>query len=174
MTKHRTRQKWWKVANGYIVAKRPRNGRGFFWMLKLVMAFAALTVMSMSAYAQSDAETGRVQITFVKAGGEGNGNLFFGGQKYGLSINGIKIGGFRITRIDLVGTASNLRSASDIIGTYTAADAKDATVAYARMAQLGNPKGVVLEVRGVNLNRRFTLNLSGMNIKNLGWQPLPE
>ena len=53
-----------------------------------------LAVMSMSAYAQSDAETGRVQITFVKAGGEGNGNLFFGGQKYGLSINGIKIWGF--------------------------------------------------------------------------------
>jgi hypothetical protein len=94
-------------------------------------------------------------------------------KKYGLSINGIKIGGFRIKRIDLVGTASNLRSASDIIGTYTA-DAKDATVAYTRMAQLGNQKGVVLEVRGVNLNRRFTLNLSGMNIKNLGWQPPPE
>jgi hypothetical protein len=145
-------------------------------MLKLVMAFAALAVMSMSmsAYAQSDAETGRVQITFVKAGGEGNGNLFFGGQKYGLSINGIKIGGFRIKRIDLVGTASNLRGASDILGTYTAADAKDATVAYTRMAQLENQKGVVLEVRGVNLNRRFTLNLSGMNIKNLGWQPPPE
>ena len=86
MTKHQTRQKWWKVANG--------NGRSFFCMLKLVMAFAALAVMSMSAYAQSDAETGRVQITFVKAGGEGNGNLFFGGQKYGLSINGIKIWGF--------------------------------------------------------------------------------
>ena len=174
MTNCRTRQEWWKVANGYMVAKRTRNGRSFFCMLKLVMAFAALAVMSMSAYAQSDAETGRVQITFVKAGGEGNGNLFFGGQKYGLSINGIKIGGFRIKRIDLVGTASNLRSASDIIGTYAAADAKGATVAYARMAQLGNQKGAVLEVRGVNLNRRFTLNLSGMSIKNLGWQPLPE
>ena len=156
-----------------MVVKKSRNGRSFFWMLKLVTAFAALIVMSMSVYAQSNAE-GRVQITFIKAAGEVNGNLFFEGQKYGLSINGIKIGGFRITRIDLVGTASNLRSASDIIGTYTAADAKDATVAYARMAQLGNPKGVVLEVRGVNLNRRFTLNLSGMNIKNLGWQPPPE
>jgi hypothetical protein len=84
-------------------------------MLKLVTAFVALTVMSMSAYAQSDVETGRVQITFMKAAGEGNGNLFFDGQKYGLSINGIKIGGFRIKRIDLVGTASKLRSASDII-----------------------------------------------------------
>jgi hypothetical protein len=55
----------------------------------------------------------------LRQGSEGNGNLFFEGQKYGLSINGIKIGGFRITRIDLVGTALNLRSASDIIGTYT-------------------------------------------------------
>jgi len=43
-------------------------------------------------------------------------NLFFEGQKYGLSINGIKIAGFRITRIDLVGTALNLRSASDVVG----------------------------------------------------------
>ena len=155
-------------------AQRSPDGRSFFWMLKLVTAFVALMVMSMSAHAQSDVETGRVQITFMKAAGEGNGNLFFDGQKYGLSINGIKIGGFLIKRIDLVGSASNLRSASDIIGTYTTADAKGATVAYARVAQLGNQKGVVLEVQGVNLNRRSTLNLSGMNIKNLGWQPLPE
>jgi hypothetical protein len=143
-------------------------------MFSLVTAFAALPVMSMSAYAQSDVEPSRLQITFMKAKGEGNGNLFFDGQKYGLSINGIKISGFRITRIDLVGTALNLRSASDIIGTYTATDAKGATVGYARMAELANQKGVVLEIRGVNLRRRFTLNLSGMDIKNLGWQPSSE
>jgi len=135
------------MTNCRTCAQRSPDRRKFFWMLKLLTAFVALTVMSMSAYAQSDVETGRVQITFMKAAREGNGNLFFEGQKYGLSINGIKIGGFRIKRIDLVGTASNLRSASDIIGTYTA-DAKDATVAYTRMAQLGNQKGVVLEVRG--------------------------
>src|SRR5215471_14784870 len=155
-------------------AQRSRDGRSFFWMFKLVTAFAALTVMSMSAYAQSDVERGRLQITFMKAEREGNDNLFFDGQKYGLSINGIKIGGFLIKRIDLVGSASNLRSASDIIGTYTATDAKGATVGYARMAELANQKGVVLEIRGVNLRRRFALNLSGMNIKNLGWQPSPE
>jgi hypothetical protein len=83
MTNCRGRQKWSEVpvvGKGYMVVKRSRNGRSFFWMLKLVTAFAALTVMSMSALAQSDAETGRVQITFVKAGGEGNGNLFFEGQ----------------------------------------------------------------------------------------------
>jgi hypothetical protein len=162
------------MTNCRTSAQRSPDRRSFLWMLKLVTAFVALTVMSRSAYAQSDVETGRVQITFMKAAGEGNGNLFFDGQKYGLSINGIKIGGFRITRIDLVGTASKLRSASDIIGTYTATDAKGATVGYARMAQLANQKGVVLEIRGVNLRRRFTLNLSGMDIKNVGWQPPSE
>ena len=148
------------MTNCRTSAQRSPDGRSFFWMLKLVTAVVALTVMSMSAYAQSDVGTGRVQITFMKAAGEGNGNLFFDGQKYGLSINGTKIGGFRITRIDLVGTASKLRSASD--------------VGYARMAQLANQKGVVLEIRGVNLRRRFTLNLSGMDIKNVGWQPPSE
>ena len=92
----------------------------------------------------------------------------------GSVLTGSKFGGFRITRIDLVGTASKLRSASDIIGTYTATDAKGATVGYARMAQLANQKSVVLEIRGVNLRRRFTLNLSGMDIKNVGWQPPSE
>ena len=124
-------------------AKRSRNGHSFFWMLTLGTAFAALTVISSSAYAQSDAETGRVQITFVKAGGEGNGNLFFGGQKYGLSINGIKIGGFRIKRIDLVGTASNLRSASDIIGTYTAAPQSSSAP---RMTAGDNDIGILLGI----------------------------
>ena len=162
------------MTNCRTSAQRSPDRRSFFWMLKLLTAFVALTVMSMSAYAQSDVETGRVQITFMKAAREGNGNLFFEGQKYGLSINGIKIGGFRITRIDLVGTASKLRSASDIIGTYTSTDAKGAIVGYARMAQLANQKGVVLEIRGVNLRRRFTLNLSGMDIKNVGWQPPSE
>ena len=174
MTKRRTRQKCWKVAKGYMADTRSENGRSLFWMLNFVAALAVVTAMSMNAYAQSDEDTGRIQITFVKAGSEGNGNLFFGGQKYGLSIDGIKIGGFRIRRIDLVGTASNLRSASDIIGTYTADDAKVATLGYTRTAHLGNQKGVGLEIRGVNLNRRFTLNLSGMNIKNLGWQPPPQ
>jgi hypothetical protein len=73
----------------------------------------------------------------------------------------------------LIGTASNLRSPADIMGTYTAADA-GAIVRRAKMASLENAKGVVIEIRAVNLNRWFTLNLSGMTIKNLGWQPSSE
>jgi hypothetical protein len=79
----------------------------------------------------------------------------------------------RATTIDLVGTASNLRSAADIIGTYNAADPEAGILKRAKIARFENGKGVVLEIRAVNLGRWSSLNLSGMTIKALGWQP-PE
>jgi len=125
----------------------------------------------MSASTQTDAE-GRIQITLLKAEHDsGSGSLFYQTQKYGLGVSGIKIRGFWTTRINLMGTALNLRSAADIIGTYTAVDGGIAIVGSAKMARLENPKGVVLEIQGVNTRRRFTLNLAGMTIKNLGWKP---
>jgi hypothetical protein len=79
-----------------------------------------------------------------------------------------------ITTIDLIGTASNLRNAAEIIGTYTGADNQAATVKRAKVTRLQNEKGIVLEIRAVNLSRLFSLNLSGMTIKNLGWEPSSE
>jgi hypothetical protein len=153
------------------------NWRGVVWMLQLAVALSALTAMPTVAAAQTDTETGRIQISFLKAdrgSGSGSGYLFYQDQKYRLAIVGPEITRLWATSIDLIGTASNLHSASDIIGTYTAADAGAATVRRAKMVRLENKKGAVLEIRAVNLNRWFTLNLSGMTIKNVGWQPSPE
>ena len=149
------------------------NGRGFFWVMKVVVVLAVLTGMSRSAPTQAAAE-GRIQITLVKTGyGEGSGILFYEGQRYGLGISGTKLKGFLIRKVNLTGTVLNLRSAGDIIGTYTG-DGDIAIVGPAKMARLENSKGVVIEIQGVNLRRNFTLNLAGMSIKNLGWQPSPE
>ena len=156
-------------------AQKLSNGRGPLWMLKFVAVFAALTVMPTNVSTQVDAAEGRIHITFLKAGyGSGSGYLFYEGQKYGLAISSTKIRRVWITTIDLIGTAFNLRSAADIIGTYTAADAGVTIVRRAKIARLENTKGVVLEIRAVNLNPWFSLNLSGMTIKNVGWQPSPE
>ena len=119
------------------------------------------------------AESGRIQITLDKTG-YGSGNLFYEAQKYGLSISGIKVSGFRITKVELTGTALNLDSAADIVGTYAGGDAGVAIVGPAKTARLENPKGVVLETKGVNLSRKFTLNLDGITIKTLGWQTSQE
>jgi hypothetical protein len=136
-----------------------------FPILKFVAVLVALITLLMSTSTLVLAEEGRIQITFSKPDGSGSGNLFYQGQKYNLSVSGAKIGRMRATSIDLIGTASNLRSAGDILGTYNASDPK---------AALQNAKGVVLEIRAVNLDRRSTLDLSGMTLKNAGWEPSSE
>lgn len=156
-------------------AQKLSNRRGLVWIFKFVAAVAALTVMPMRASAQIDAEASRIQITLLKARhGGSSGVLFYEGQKYGLGISGTKLSGIWITRIDLIGTALNLRRAADIIGAYTAADVGSAIVGQAKMARLENSKGIILEIRGVSLKRSFSLDLTGMTIKTLSWQASAE
>jgi hypothetical protein len=146
-----------------------------FPILKFVAVLVALITLLMSTSTLVLAEEdSRIQITFSKPDGSGSGYLFYQGQKYSLSVSGAKIGRMRATSIDLIGTASNLRSAGDILGTYNASDPKAALVTPAAMVRLQNAKGVVLEIRAVNLNRGSTLDLSGTTLKNAGWQPSSE
>jgi hypothetical protein len=104
-----------------------------------ITTFAVLTVLAITAARQVHAEEGRIQITFFKAGdGSGSGYLFFQGHKYGVSISSTKIRRVWVTTIDLIGTASNLRKAADIIGTYTGADDQAATLRRSKVARLQN------------------------------------
>jgi len=156
-------------------SKNFAEGHIFLWTLKFVATLAVLTVLPMTASSQFSPDEGRIHITFFKAGhGSGSGYLFFQGQKYGLSVSGPKIRRVWITTIDLIGSASNLRTAADVIGTYTAIDDQVATIRREKVARLQNVKGIVVEMRAINLNRLFSLNLSGMTIKNLGWEPSSE
>ena len=151
------------------------NGRNLFSILKFVAALGALITPLMSASTQVLAEEeGRIQITFSKPDGSGSGYLFYQGQKYSLGVSGAKIGRMWASSIDLIGTASNLRSAADILGTYNGSNPKAALVRRAATARLQNAKGVVLEIRAVNLSRWSTLDLSGTTLKNVGWQPSSE
>jgi hypothetical protein len=146
-----------------------------FRTLKFVAAFAVLTGLAVAASSSAQADEGRIHITFFKGEkGSGSGYLFFQGQKYGLGVSSAKIGRVWATTIDLIGTASNLRNAGDIVGTYIAVDAQSARISRSKVARLENTKGAIVEIRAVNLNRLFSLNLSEMTIKNLGWEPSSE
>ena len=154
---------------------------GFIWGLRIAVILAALTAMPLpasaqtGASAQTDAQTGRIQITLVKTGrGEGSGILFHESQKYGLGISGPKPKGIWTKKVDLVGDVSNLRNAKDIIGTFNAVGGGVALLGRSKTAMIENSKGVLLEIRGVNLKRNFSLDLSGMIITNVGWEPSPE
>ena len=98
-------------------------------IVKFVATFVVLTGVAATASSQAYADEGRIHITFFKgAYGSGSGYLFFQGQRYGLGVSSTKIGRIWVTTIDLIGTASNLRNAADIIGTYTAVDAQATTI----------------------------------------------
>jgi hypothetical protein len=98
-----------------------------FRILKFVAVLVALITLLMSPFTLAE-EEGRIQITFSKPDGSGSGYLFYQSQKYSLGVSGAKIERMGATSIDLIGTASNLRSAGDILGTYNASNPEAALV----------------------------------------------
>ena len=136
---------------------------------KLCATIVVAAIMLTGALSQSYAATGSVRFHIVKAGiiigaTGGSGILNFKGRQYRLSIGGINVGTIGASAVDLVGTASNLRTAADIVGTYTQGSAAIAVVGGARVATLQNPNGVVIRVRGPAVGLEVSLSLSGMSI----------
>ena len=75
----------------------------------------------------------------------------FKGRSYRLSVGGVRVGTIGVSSTDVRGVARNMRRASDIAGTYSAAGAGVAVVGGGGVATLQNAKGVVLEVRAVKV-----------------------
>ncbi|MGA9083998.1 MAG: hypothetical protein WB390_16225 [Pseudolabrys sp.] len=125
--------------------------------------------MLTGAVSQSDADTGSVRLRITKVGfivgvGGGSGTLNFKGRSYRLSIGGVSAGTIGAAGADLVGTASNLRTAADIAGTYSAISAGVAVAAGAKAVTLQNSNGVVLKLHGRQVGFEASLSLSGLTI----------
>jgi hypothetical protein len=98
-------------------------------------------------------------------GSLGSGTLTYQGRTYPLGIGGLSAGfTFGASKTTLVGTARNLRQASDITGTYAAVGAGATVAGGARIIELRNGKGVVLSLQGASAGLSFDLDLSGMEI----------
>ena len=112
-------------------------------IFKFVAILVALIMLPISASNQVlGEEEGRIHITFSKPGyGKGSAYLFYQGQKYGLGVSGTKIGRIWASTIDLIGTASNLCSVADILGTYNGADPEAVLVRRARTAARKRERG---------------------------------
>jgi lipid-binding SYLF domain-containing protein len=135
--------------------------------ISVVALFALLIAGALSP---SQAQTGSVRLEFVKAGwfvggSLGSGTLTYQGRTYPLNIGGLSAGlTFGASKTTLVGTARNLRSASDITGTYAAVGAGAAVAGGARAIELRNGRGVTLSLSGATAGLSFDLDLSGMEI----------
>ena len=113
-----------------------------------------------------------VRIELVKAGwfvgaSGGNGTLAFGGRTYPLVISGLSAGlTFGVSGTTLTGSATNLRTASDIAGTYSAVGSAIAVAGGGRAIAMRNGRGVVLNLSGATVGFAFDfMSLSGMTIR---------
>jgi hypothetical protein len=151
------------------------NGVEEVFMLSLVRttkfcaAFIVAAVMLAGTLSQSYADTGSVRLKITKVGfivgaGGGSGTLNFKGKSYRLSVGGVSAGTIGVAGADLVGTASNLRTAADIAGTYSAVSAGVAVAGGAKAATLQNSNGVVLQLQGRQVGFEASLSLGGMTI----------
>src|SRR4029453_10299399 len=126
-------------------------------------------IMLTTAPSRSYAETGSVRLKITKVGfivgvGGGSGTLPFRVKTYRLSIGGVSAGTIGAAGADLVGTASNLRTAADIAGTYSAVSGGVAVGGGAKGATLRNANGVVLQLQGRQVGFDASLSLSGLTI----------
>lgn len=135
-------------------------------LVQLAVAILLSTALALPALA----DTGKVRFKFFKAGWfvgaqTGSGILSFRGEMYPFHISGLSAGlTFGGSSTDLVGTAQNMRQASDIEGVYSALGAGVAVGAGRRALQMRNAKGVILSLEGEQLGLQFDLDLSGMNV----------
>lgn len=136
---------------------------------KYYAAVIGAAVILAGAPSQSNADTGSVRLKVTKVGfivgvGGGSGTLTFKGRRYRLSLSGVSAGTIGVAGADLVGTATNLRVAQDIAGTYSAASAGLAVAGGAKVVTLQNAKGVVLQLQGRQVGFEASLSLSGLTI----------
>lgn len=142
---------------------------GYFGAAKACASIVAAAFVLASASTQSFAETGTVRLHVTKIGfivgvGGGTGTLNFQGRTYRLRLSGVSAGTIGVSGVDLVGTATNLRTAADIAGVYGAATAGVAVAGGAQAATLQNSNGVVLTVSGRQVGFSASLAVSGLTI----------
>lgn len=143
--------------------------RGPFCAFKVYAAILVAMFMLASAPSHSYAASGTVHLKITKVGfiigvGGGTGTLTFHGHSYRLNVGGVSAGTIGLAEVELVGTATHLRTAADIVGNYSAASAGVAVAGGVKGVTLQNGNGVVLTLRGHQVGFEASLSLSGLTI----------
>ena len=102
---------------------------------------------------------------FIVGVGGGSGTLKFKGKSYPLSIKGLRVGAtVGVASADLVGDVFSLKSAKDIEGIYTAAQAAIAVAGGGKIWHLKNQNGVLLKLQGTQIGIELAVDIGGMEV----------
>jgi lipid-binding SYLF domain-containing protein len=139
-------------------------------LTRILMIALATTVAVVGTQSSAMAKAATIRLQIYKAGflvgvSGGKGVLNYRGHNYELALGGVSLGAtIGASKVDLIGTVSNINDPSDIEGTYSAAEAGLAIAGGGKAARLKNSQGVVLEVSGKQMGFMFSVDLSGMQI----------
>jgi len=140
------------------------------WSVSIRATLIALTVTGTGLATGAHADSGSIRFNVIKAGfviggSAGRGTLVFHGRRYPLSIGGVSYGfTFGGSATDFVGTVSNIRRPSDVIGVYGAAGAGVAVGRGAGGIVLTNQNGAVLTLSGRQAGLIVAADLNGLVI----------
>ena len=132
--------------------------------------FAWVAMVGVIISSTASADSGTIQISVVKGGwfigaNGGSGTLIFHGRRYPLSVGGIDAGlVFGLSQTTFIGRVIHIHSPSDVAGVYVAAGAGAALGIGARLIELTNDKGAILQLQGRQIGLIANLDLSGLAI----------
>lgn len=142
------------------------------WRARFVTTIVGAAAVLLAGMATHAAAT-TVHVTFFKGrhAVEGFGNLFYEGERYRLQIEGLALSALKFSRLDLTGSVENIHAASEILGTFGAADPGQSTVVdNNKSVRIKNKNDVIIDVHSVNLGK-LSLDLAGMTVTSRGWGP---
>jgi hypothetical protein len=132
---------------------------------------ASLALLTFGFAAPSQADTCAVRVVFTKGGfivgvGGGRGVMVCKGKRYPFTVSGMSVG-FTIgaSTSQFSGHALNVRSPSDIEGSYAALGASGAVAAGAGGVQLQNGKGVILQLAGGKVGVEVSAAVGGVTVR---------
>jgi hypothetical protein len=136
-----------------------------------ILSVALLVLLTCGFASPSQADTCSMRVVFTKGGfivgvGGGHGVMVCRGRSYRFAVSGMSVG-FTIgaSTARLTGRALNVRSPSDIQGSYAAIGASGALAAGAGGVQLQNEKGVILQLAGGKVGVELSAAVGGVTIR---------
>jgi hypothetical protein len=136
-----------------------------------LLGVALLASLTFAFASPSQAETCAVRVVFTKGGfivgvGGGRGVMVCHGKRYPFAVSGMSVG-FTIgaSTSQFNGHALNVRSPSDIEGSYAALGASGALAAGAGGVQLQNDKGVILQLAGGKVGVELSAAVAGVTVR---------
>ena len=141
-----------------------------FGISKTFLLFCTVVALSFASLQQASAQTARISMKIAKAGfvlgvSTGSGTLEFKGQRYGLSIGGMRAGLIvGASNARMRGEVYNLHRLRHIEGTYGAIQASAAAGSGGQNWVLENVHGVRLVLRGIQTGLEASLDAGGIRI----------